>query len=285
MAQVGIVTDSLACMPRELAREHSVGIAAVSISINGKSYLDEVDITSDEFWKMFNSNAIKQFSTGAVGPGEFVRAFTEVAKTTDSIACVVVSKVLSATHQAATEASETVKRNSPGLNIEIIDSKAVGGVETFAVLEAVRAARAGKSLAEVVQIAQDVISRGKLFFSLETLKYLIKSGRAPKVAWVGEMVQVKPIVGFTNGSGVLEQLARVRTRHKAIEKMVDMVGQYGDTSKPLHLMVHYTDSREAGEELKNQVCSRYKCAEVYISPFTPAMSGHTGPVLGLGFYS
>ncbi len=34
-----------------------------------------------------------------------------------------------------------------------------------------------------------------------------------------------------------------------------------DVGKPIHFMVHYTDSLEEGEELKKMVASRFNCLE------------------------
>ncbi|MBI2854291.1 MAG: DegV family protein [Chloroflexi bacterium] len=113
----------------------------------------------------------------------------------------------------------------------------------------------------------------------------MKSGRAPKTAWVGELVQVKPIIGIVNGTGVVENLGRVRTTRKAMARLVDMIKDYADTSKPLHMVVHYTDRIEDGEELRDMVKAQYNCAELYMAPYTPTMAGHTGPVVSVAFYS
>jgi hypothetical protein len=61
--------------------------------------------------------------------------------------------------------------------------------------------------------------------------------------------------------------------------------EYIDTSKPVYLNVHYTNRIEDGEKLRDMVTSQLSCTEVYLTPFTPVMAGHTGPVLSLAFYS
>ena len=81
--------------------------------------------------------------------------------------------MLSATHEAAVQGAETIKSENPNINIEIVDSKTATGALGFVVLEAARAAKAGKSLADVVQVVQDMLSRVKFFMSPDTLKYLI----------------------------------------------------------------------------------------------------------------
>jgi DegV family protein with EDD domain len=283
MSKVGIVTDTISCLPEEVIKEYDIRLVPLALSINGRPYRDKVDVTPDEFWKIFPE--MKEFTTGAPAMGDFISIFADLSKSTDSIMCTFVSKALSATHEAAVQAREIFRQENPGINIEIVDSRTAAGAQGFIVLEAARAAQAGKSLAEVIQVAQDMIPRVKFVLAMETLKYLIKSGRAPKTAYIGELLQVKPIIGMVNNTGLVENLGRVRTNHKALLKMVDMVKDYADVSKPLHVIVHYTDRIEDGEALKDIVTSQLNCAELYLTPYTPVMAGHTGPVVAISFYS
>jgi len=284
MSKAGIVTDSTNCLPPELIKEYDIRVVPLGLVIDGKDYRDQVDITPAEFYRMYKS--LKEMpTTSTASPGDFTDIFSELGKATDSIVCILVSKALSATYGSAEQARKTVQSEHPGLNIEIIDSKTSTGALGFVVLEAARAAQAGKSLAEVVAVAQDMIPRVKFLATLDTLKYLIKGGRAPKVAMVGDLLQVKPIIGLVSNTGMVDPLSRVRTKRKALLKMVDMVKDYIDTNKPLHLMVQYSESIEDGEELREMVTSRYNCTEVYMTELTPVMSCHTGPMMGLAFYS
>ena len=283
MSKVGIVTDSTSCLPPELIKEYGIRIAPVGLVIDGKGYQD-TDLTNEEFWKLFYG-AKELPTTSAASPGDFTDIFSELGKSTDGIVCILVSKALSATYEAAVQAREIAQAENPNLYIEIVDSKTATGALGFIVLEAARAAKSGKSLAEVVQVAQDMLPRVKFLVGMDTLKYLIKIGRAPKTAVIGDILQVKPIIGMVSGTGLVENLGRVRMKRKAMVKMVDMMKDYIDTNKPVHLMVHYTDGIAAGEKLKDIVTSQLDCAEVYLTPYTPVMASATGPVVALAFYS
>ncbi|MFC1980099.1 DegV family protein [Chloroflexota bacterium] len=282
MSTIGIVTDSTNCLPAELIEEYDIRVVSVGFSFDGKAYRDK-DITNDEFWRLFHE-AKGMPTTSAASPGDFASAFTELGKSADSIVCMVLSRALSATHEAATQAREMVKAEQPGLNIEIIDSKTSAGALGFIVLEAARAAKAGKSLTEIVQVAQDMIPRAKFFVALDTLKYLIKIGRAPKKAVIGNLLQVKPIIGMVTGSGLVDSVGRARGKRKAMLKMVEMVHDYVDADKPLHIMTHYTDHPEDGDELKDMVTSQFECAELYITPYSPVMASGASPAVAVSFY-
>jgi len=252
--------------------------------MGGQSYRDQIDITPAEFWAMFKT--LKEMpTTSGVSPGTFTEIFQDLAKSTGDIVCMTVSKALSATYGSAEIAQKTVIEENPNLNIELVDSKSAVGALGFVVLEAARAAHEGKSLAEVIKVAQDLVPKVKYISAFDTLKYLIKGGRAPKTAIIGDFLQVKPIIGLVNGTGLIDSLGKERGKKKAMQKLVEMVSKYMDTNQPLHIIVHYTDNIDDGHELKGMVTSSYNCAEIYMTDLTPVMTVHTGPSLGLSFYS
>lgn len=252
--------------------------------IEGKHYRDQVDINIDDFWSNFY-NLKEQPSTTACNPADFLDLFTELAQKTNNIVCILLSRVLSATQESAYQAKRIARAKFPKLNIEIVDSKTSAGALGFTVLEAARASVAGKSLAEVAEVARHTASRVYYLAALDTLKYLIKIGRAPQGSSLGEAIQLKPIVGFIDDTGVMEVVARVRGTNKSLNRMVELVKEYAGKEKPIHAMIHYTDGIKVAEDLRDMLISKYKCAEVFITRYTPVMVSATGPTIGLAFYS
>lgn len=283
MARVGIVTDTICCLPPELIKEYDIGIVPIALSINGKPYKDQVEITPDEFWKIFPE--MKEFTTGAPPLGDYIEVLKELVQSTDSIVCTFVSRALSAIYETGVQAVDMFKKENPNINIETIDSRTAAGAQGFIALEAARAAQSGKSMTEVIVVIQDMIKRVKFVTAMDTLKYLIKSGRAPKTAYMGEFLQVKPIIGMVNNTGLVESLGRAMGKQKAMAKLVELMKEHIDTSKPLHINAHYTDNIADGEKLRDMVTSQFHCEEVLLTPYTPVMSGHTGPVVAISFYT
>jgi len=224
-------------------------------------------------------------TTSAVSPGDYANIFTESTKSTDSIVCLIISKALSAAYKSAEEAKEIVGAEHPNVTIELIDTKNAVGALGFIALEAARAANEGRSLAEIAKIARDMVPRVKYIAAFDTLKYLIRGGRAPKTAIIGEVLQVKPLIGLINDTGLVVSLGKERGKQKALRKLVDLVKDYADISKPLHFIAHHSAHIEDAEELRELVTARYNCAEVYLTELTPVMTAHTGPSVGLSFYS
>jgi DegV family protein with EDD domain len=282
MANAAIMTDTIACLPPDLVSKYGIKLLPVSYNIDGTAYRDGIDLTPDEFWKLFPK--MKEFTTGAPPLSEYTSLFAEMARTTDKIVCVFVSKALSAVNETAVQAANLFRQDHPDVDITVLDSRTAAGAEAFMVEEMAKAAAAGKSAAEIAAVAAETRKHVKFVTVMETLKYLIKSGRAPKTAYMGELFQVKPIIGMLGDSGEVENLGRARGKEKAIARMLDLMQEQFPEGQAIRVYVHYTDSREAGEALKELVLKRFNCAETYFTPYTPVMSGHTGPVLAVSFY-
>jgi DegV family protein with EDD domain len=284
MPKVGIVTDSTNCLPPHLLKEFDIRVVPVGMVIDGKPYRDLVDITLSDFKVMVN-NLEKQPTTTAANPGDFLSIFTDLTTSTDSIVCILVSKVLTATQESAYQARRLIRAEHPSLNIEIIDSKTSAGALGFIVLEAAKAAQQNKSLQEVMAVAQDMIFRVVYLAALDTLTYLMRIGRAPKVTSIGEMLNVKPIIGFVDDTGLIDVVARVRGQRKSLNTLVDLVEKYVDTDKPIHTMVHYSNGLEQVAELRSLLEARYNCVEMYQTEYSPVMLSASGPLIGLSVYS
>jgi DegV family protein with EDD domain len=286
MSKVAIVTDSNHCLSQEQIQQYDIRVVPIDIIFEGKTYRDIVDIDYHEFYSTLRS--AKNLPTTAAPPsGRFSDVFQELGKETDSIVCVMTGSKLSATIQSAVEAIEIVKNSLPGVKIEAVDTGTVGGAMGFVVLEAARAAAAGKSMAEVIQRTKDVISRVNLILTVDTLHYLVKGGRIGLASgWAGTLLGVKPILELSPSVGMLAGLERPRTRRKSIERLLEIMKERMGTEAPLHVSVNHADALDEGEKLRDQISSMFNCVELYLTDWTPVISVHSGPgALALSFYS
>jgi len=72
---------------------------------------------------------------------------------------------------------------------------------------------------------------------------------------------------------------------RAVERMLEiMADRVGNSTA--HVMVQHADELREAEKLKAIINSRFNCAELYLTEFTPGMGVHAGPgVLGVSFYT
>jgi DegV family protein with EDD domain len=124
-----------------------------------------------------------------------------------------------------------------------------------------------------------------LFASLDTLHYLVKSGRVPQAAaLVNSLLSIKPIFSLNHSDA--NTVALPRTTKSAIKHLLKLIEPKVVKGQPLHVAVMHADALDKATELKARITSRFECDEIFITEFTPVMGVHTGPgLIGVAFYS
>ena len=282
MLKVTIVTDSIACLTRELVEQHGIEIIPINFYAGGKLYKDWVDITPSEAYELFLKDP-ESFKTSAASPEDCLKVYRKASKRAKNILCVTVSVKLSAVYNVAQGAKERVKAELPQTSIEVLDSNTATAAEGFVALAASRAAAEGKGLAEVVSAAEEMRDKVNVAILLDTIRHVYRSGRIPKVAaQIGSVFNIRPI--FTV-SGAVHFAGAVRNREHGIKRILQMMRDKVGKS-PVHVAVMHAYAPDEAERLKERVSSEFNCAELWLTEFSPIMGYACGTgTLGLAFYS
>ena len=280
--KVAIVTDSIACLTTELIEHYGIEIIPLNFYVNGKVYRDWIDVSPSEAYELFLRDP-ESFKTSAVSPGDCLRVYRETSKQTNEILCITLSSKLSAVYDIVRAAAEQFKEELAQISIKVIDSRTAAAGQGLVALAAAKVADEGKSLSEVVKAAEEVRDKVTVIAYMDTVRYIYRSGRIPKVAaMAGSMLNIKPI--FTFSSGVPRFIGPVRSKERGLERllklMVKKVGQ-----RPIHVAVMHVYDQDEAERLKERVSSEFNCAELWVTEFSPLMGYACGTgTLGLAFY-
>jgi DegV family protein with EDD domain len=282
MTQVAVVTDSVACLPKALVEKYGIKVVLIDMVFDGRVYRNRTGDDSAEFYNLL-AHARKLPTTSAPSPGSYLEAYAEVSSRAKSIICVTISSKVSATHDAAVDAKEIAKERLPGVSIEVVDSGAAAMAQGFVALAAARVAATGGDLQEAAEAARKVASDVYLLGVVDTLHYLAKGGRIPMAAaWATSLLQIKPILQIHDGEVSL--VARVRTKSRAHQRLLELMKQCVD-SRPVYASVVHASALQEAESLREQVAARFYCRELYVTEFPPVMATHTGPgLVGLSYY-
>jgi len=283
MQKVAIVTDSIACLTRGLVEQYGIEIIPINIYFGGKVYKDWVDITPTQAYELFLKDP-ESFKTSAASPEDCLKAYSQASKQTKDILCVTVSAKLSTMYDVARAAKEQAEAELPRASIQVLDSQTATAGEGFIALAAGRAAQEGKSLAEVVKAAEEVRDRVNVVILLDTIRYVYRSGRIPKVAaQIGSMLNIRPIL--TISSGVVHFAGAVRNREHGIDQLLKKVRDKVGRNR-VHIAVMHAYALDEAERLKERVSSEFNCAELWLTEFSPVMGYACGTgTLALAFYS
>ncbi len=103
-------------------------------------------------------------------------------------------------------------------------------------------------------------------------------------ALVNSLLKIKPILTIVDGEA--HPVTNPRTTPGAMKRILEIMEQKVVRGQPLHVAVMHAEALDRATELKDEVSSRFDCAELFVTEFTPVMGAHTGPgVVGVAFYS
>lgn len=271
---IRIVADSTCYLPKEYIDKYKISIIPLNVLMNKISYR-ETDLSNEWFYtEMSKSETIPTSSQPSIE--DFYNTIEEKVKEGHDIVGIFLSSDMSGTFSASNLVKDMILEDYPNSNIVMLDSRSNCMQAGYAILEAAKAAYENKSLDEVVSIAKNVIQNSKFIFVPDTLDYLKKGGRIGSAsALLGSLLQIKPILTVENGKTTV--FTKVRTKKKAMDKIVDTVLEQNSKTPIKGLIVHHINCENEGQELANRLKEKLNLDNIKIQPIGPIIGLHVGP--------
>ena len=248
MPELAILTDSTAYLSPNFLQHHPmIHVLPLKIHCEKETYLDGVEITPNEFYlKLTNGCPVP--TTSQPSAGEFLSAFKELAQEYDGVLVPLISSGISGTVDSALCAAAEIE----DFPVEVIDTHITSAGLALIVKAAARAIAAGADLEAVREVCPDL--------------------------------RIKPILTF-DSEGKIDALERIRTRKKALQRLLELVQERAN-GKPVYAGVVHAQAPEEAEALKKELEKAVSCQEVHTYELSPVIGTHVGPgTLGVSVYT
>jgi DegV family protein with EDD domain len=268
---IRVVVDSTCDLPAEWVRRYQISVVPIHIQFGTQSYREGVDIDRDMFYRKVEATHTLP-KTSQPSPGEFVETYRRIACKGDTLISIHVTGKLSGTCQSAQLAAREL---GGALDVRVFDSRGGSAGVGYMAVEAMRMAQAGESVDAILVRLEQMRRDIHILLSPENLKYLQMSGRVSNVqALIGGMLSLKPIIALEDG--MLQPAARVRTRAKALERMLAMTGDYAG-ARPVKLAVVHAQAQPAADKLMSCARDRFNVQEAFVVDLATSLAVHFGP--------
>ena len=266
---VKIITDSLGDIPVEILKKLDISVIPLYVLFGTESYRDGVDMTNEQFYaRLVSSKTLPTTSVPALGT--FIDLYENVAKKTDEILVISVSRKLSGTFDTATKAAEIVKTKA---RIKVIDSLNIIMGQGMLVIQAAEMAKAGAGLDEIAKKVQSNILRTESRMAFDTLEYLKRGGRiGAGQAFLGSILKINPVLGLKDGE--VYPLSRERSRVKAIEALYNWVLTYRKIDA---ISVDDATTPDEADRLVERLKQKFPDKPLYRSKVGAVIGTHAGP--------
>ena len=280
-ASTAVVTDTTAYLSDEMIAEHGIHRVSLYVTLDGEQR-PESEIASAQYDDFFErlSRSDEGATTSQPSVGDFRAVYEPLLAEGKEIVSIHLSAGISGTFESAQQArQQLVDEGKGGERILVEDSRtACGGQGLMAVVASI-AAEQGASGADALEAAREVRSTLGLWFAIDTLEYLRKGGRIGAAqAFLGSALQIKPIL--TIGEEIIP-VERVRTRRRAMERMVEFAKERKESGADKWVVQHIHDP-ETARELVERCREVFGSDPIFVSEIGPVIGAHIGPGL-LGF--
>ena len=253
-----------------------------SIVFMGKEeYEDFTEIKAADFYGRLIADPKLMPSTAQVATGVALEKYKAmVAKGYDELLVITLSDGFSGTYQGCLLAASMLE----GTKVTVFDSKTVSYPEARMGLDAAKMAQDGKPLAEILEHLEFIRDNSMIWFSVETLRYLVMNGRLSGAAgFMGSLMKIKPMLEITK-EGKIDSIEKIRTTSKATLRMIEKFLEEIE-GKDVDVFIINTNSDERVKFVADAVLkARPDIRNIDVHPLTPAVGAHAGPgTVGIGY--
>ncbi len=275
-----ILTDGAADVPEGWKKEFDIQIIPINVHFGEKTYIQDVDLKLDDFYKLVGDKANAFPKTSQPSPHQFVEYYKKNYQPGDTILSIHVTSKLSGTYASAVAAAEELKGT---YNIITFDSLAGSMGIAHLCRTAREMERAGKGVDEIVRRLELIRSQVFIILTLDTLEYARRSGRVGALsASLASVLNLKPIALLKDG--LVETVDKVRTRKVALARVIAL-GKELVGDKPVHLGVVHARDIEACSALMEEAKKHFNYKSTEMTDLSISLAINFGPgTVGLVLY-
>jgi len=280
MPKIAFVTDSTAYIPIEFSKAYNITVAPLVLIWGDQTYRDGVDIQPDEFYARLKTTKVMP-TTSQVPVLDMQKTFTELIEKDFEVLGIFISSNLSGTFQSALQAREAL--GNAGEKVFLMDSNTTSMAMGFISLTAARAAKQGATMKECMELAEEAREHVGVYFVVDTLEFMHRGGRIGGAArFIGSALNLKPILALKDGR--VEAEDRVRTKSKAIDRVLELVGEQIKGKSNVRVATIHANAEEEARALLQRATAEFGAVESVLSSVSPVVGVHAGPgTIGLAF--
>ena len=278
---IRIITDSVASIPADAARDAGVEVVTLFVNRDGVEYPDAT-MDLEAFYAEIHDMIDNIPTSSQPSQQHLEELFEGAARAGDEVLGIFLSSELSGTYEGALRAARAVKARNIDFTYVLVDSASAGYDEAWPVFAAVDARAAGEDLAGCAAAALAAVERTRFLFTPETLTFLQKGGRIGNAAaLVGNLIQLAPVLTVSDGKATT--FAKVRTRKKALDRIIATFKDDIEHHGLKNVMVHYIGDKAPAVEWARDVVEPLIGRTVRVLPVSPVIGLHVGPAIGIAY--
>jgi len=270
MEKVAWVTDSTGFLDEELQQNEDIYVVPIQLHMEGKDYLDGVNITNEEMFLAMNERGVV-VKTSQPSVGQFHQLYEQLeAKGYDCIYAFLLSGQLSGTVSSSVQAGQLIK-----IPVHTSDTGSLSYPLTYIMKKAMTLFEKGFSSNELLEQSENFRDSNEAYVLIGSLEQLHKSGRLSSIKYyIGSFLKIKPIIAVVKGKLEIPDIARNEAHAEKIifAKLKEAVENH-DISD---CMILYGRFRKQADKWINMIEQLYPHLRLHVYPLGTAIGVHVG---------
>ena len=283
-----LFTDTDTDITPEIAKRYGYKLISMPYTIEGQEVYPYVDFDKFDYHAFYNrlrKGVIP--TTSALSPVNYIDYFEPEFKKGLDVLYVHFSAAMSGTFNALRLALEELKEKYPERTVHCIDTKGITLGSYNICLSIGELYKAGKSIEEIKQWAEEEVDKYAVYFYADDLKFFGKSGRVSGfAAFMGNIIGLKPII-FMDSDGVMKTKAKCRGRSQSLSKLLDYVDELQEDMRNYRVIIAHADCEDIALELADLFHKRFgDDINIEYDVVNPTAGSHCGPnTIGISFHA
>lgn len=268
---VKIITDSTNDLSKEMLENLGVEVIPLYVNFSDASYLDGVEITTEELYKIVDEkNELPK--TSAIPIPTFIEYFKKHVDNGDDVIYFGISKQMSRTYENAVMASQEVNEEK----VFVVDSMNLSTGIGLLILKACKYRDQGDSAKEIaIKLNKDnklVLSQ----FAVETMDYLHKGGRCSSITkLLGTLLKIKPIIAVRDGK-MHVQAKPIGKMKRALDVMIKQIIDDKARLDTDHILITHSLAFEYCDYIYEQLKKEFPDVDIICTVAGCVISSHCG---------
>lgn len=268
MEKIAFLTDSTSGI--RVDEYDDVFIVSLGTIIDGKEYIDNTDIDTDDFYMLLekNGDGAKTFQPS---PEAFESTYQKIVNLGYThVIAIHASKELTGTFNQSQMISQQFE-----IETTVIDSKIGDYPLRRMIEEAIKLKNTNASYDKIVNQVLKYTEKPKLILSPKNLDQLKKSGRLSRSqSLIAGILNIQLVIEFDNGK--IYPIKKSRTKKKSWDFIHKKLVKEINNDNPIKIGVSYAGSKEGLEELVNWLKQQFPQKTIDTYPLVPVAGVHTG---------
>ncbi len=272
---VAILTDTNSGITVEEGKTLGIHVIPMPVIVDATDYLEGENLTHAQLYEMMRADA--DVSTSQPAPQVIIDMWDALLKEYDEVVYIPMSSGLSNTCETATRFALDYNGK-----VFVADNRRISVTLRAAVLNAKKLADDGKSGKEIKEHLDADGKNSVIFVTVNSLKYLIKNGRATRAAAaIATVLNIKPVLIIDGGK--LDAYKKIRGMEKSMHVMIEGIQSFIKTNladvPPEKLRIGAAGTLETPEEIEHWlglVQAAFPKSQTYYDPLSCSIACHVG---------